>query len=268
MPKIKLNEDEFYYEIYGKGEPLVLVAGFSADHFIWTPIVKSLAEDYQIIFLDNRGVGQSDAPNYPYTVDMMTEDTINLCTNLGLKSAHFLGNSMGGAIVQTIGYKYPQMVKSLLLSNTFIKSNKRLNLQFESYLELRKAKAPISSILKSVIAGVYSLDFLNRDGIAEQLITMMLNNPHPISDEVYANQMHAVITFDSSKWLHKVSSSVMIIYSNDDPLIDLNSSEAILQTLPSAENYCFDKVGHLPHIEKPDLFVDVVKQFLKNVSKT
>jgi 3-oxoadipate enol-lactonase len=66
MPKIKINDINMYYEMHGSGEPIVFISGFSCDHTVWEEVAKKLQNNYQIILFDNRGAGQSDAPDQAY----------------------------------------------------------------------------------------------------------------------------------------------------------------------------------------------------------
>lgn len=118
MPKAKINDINLYYEIHGQGEPLVLVAGFSADHLSWECILNYLTPYYKVLIFDNRGAGQTDAPNGLYSIEQMTCDVDALCQYVGFEKAHFIGNSMGGYIVQMMAYRYPSRVKSVVISNS------------------------------------------------------------------------------------------------------------------------------------------------------
>nr|WP_258956523.1 alpha/beta fold hydrolase [Legionella sainthelensi] len=69
MPRIKVNDISMYYERHGQGEPIVFIAGFSADHLAWAAIVEYLKEKYQVILFDNRGIGQTDIPEGLYSID-------------------------------------------------------------------------------------------------------------------------------------------------------------------------------------------------------
>ena len=77
-----------------------------------------LKDKYQVIILDNRGAGQTDVPDGPYTVDQMANDVAALCSALGIHQAHFVGNSMGGFILQTLAFRYPELVKSAIIGNS------------------------------------------------------------------------------------------------------------------------------------------------------
>jgi len=80
MPTVKVNDITKYYEIHGEGEPMVLIAGLNSDHTLYQKvgITPRLAERYQVVAFDNRGVGQTDKPDIPYTIEMMAEDTAGL----------------------------------------------------------------------------------------------------------------------------------------------------------------------------------------------
>ena len=91
MPTVKVNDINMYYEISGDGEPLVLIAGLGTDLTIYEPIIARLSKKYRVVAFDNRGVGRTDKPDIPYTID----DTAGLLRATGIKQAHVLGVSIG-----------------------------------------------------------------------------------------------------------------------------------------------------------------------------
>src|SRR2546430_15090416 len=78
MPKVTVNGIRMFYEETGGGEPLILIMGFGGDHLAWAFQVRALAEHYRVVTFDNRGAGQSDAPEPPYTIRTMADDTAGL----------------------------------------------------------------------------------------------------------------------------------------------------------------------------------------------
>ncbi|NIM92390.1 MAG: alpha/beta hydrolase, partial [Anaerolineales bacterium] len=78
MCKLHVNDIEMYYEIHGKGEPLVLIEGLASDHTAWTPQVEELKTQFRCLIFDNRGMGQTDSPEIEYTTRMFAEDTVRL----------------------------------------------------------------------------------------------------------------------------------------------------------------------------------------------
>src|SRR2546430_15158760 len=87
MPKVTVNGIRMFYEETGGGEPLILIMGFGGDHLAWAFQVRALAEHYRVVTFDNRGAGQSDAPEPPYTIRTMADDTAGVFTPPGVAPA-------------------------------------------------------------------------------------------------------------------------------------------------------------------------------------
>jgi 3-oxoadipate enol-lactonase len=118
MPKVTSNGIELYYEVYGEGQPLVLISGLGYSGWQWHKMVPFLAEHFQVITFDNRGVGQSDKPAGPYTAQMLAADTAGLLDVLGIEKVIVMGHSMGGFIAQAMALDFPQKVTKLILCST------------------------------------------------------------------------------------------------------------------------------------------------------
>ena len=104
------------YKIYGHGEPLIMIMGFSGTMDFWDArVIKKLAEHYQVIVFDNRGMGlTSDSPK-EYTIKLFADDTAGLMKAIKIKRAHILGWSMGTNIAQELVLDYPEMTDKLIL---------------------------------------------------------------------------------------------------------------------------------------------------------
>ena len=259
MPKTQINNINIYYEIHGQGEPLIMVAGFSGDHTAFQPIVQEYAKHYQVILFDNRGIGQSDVPDHPYTINIMAQDTIELLNFLKIDSAHFLGHSMGGCIVQTIAQQHPTRVKSAILINSFPYANMRLRLYGEVRLKLIKANAPTDSIVKFVSMLCWSDKYLTQPGIIEEFVQAGF---FPMTLKGYKHQLNALLTFDSREWLHKIIAPCLIINGDDDLIVSVAQAEEMANAIPNAEYTCLHNVGHTAFVEQPEKFNQLVLGFL------
>ncbi len=101
---------KIHYIVEGQGTPVVLVHGFSASaQSNFGGIIKTLAADYQVVALDNRGHGQSDKPHDPAQYGLkMNEDVLRLMDELNIKKAHIVGYSMGGFMVNKLLVDHPE----------------------------------------------------------------------------------------------------------------------------------------------------------------
>ena len=79
----------------GAGEPVLLIMGFGGDHPAWAFQMGALSARHRVIAFDNRGVGQTDAPDHAYTTRMMPAGALGLMDALRLDRAHVIGVSMG-----------------------------------------------------------------------------------------------------------------------------------------------------------------------------
>lgn len=121
MPKARVKDIEMYYEVHGRGTPLVHIGGLAGDARAWIRQVEYLAKHFQVLCFDNRGTGRTSCPDTPYSTRMFAEDTVGLMDALGIKRAHLYGISMGGCIVQEIAINHPARTLSLVINGSFAK---------------------------------------------------------------------------------------------------------------------------------------------------
>jgi 3-oxoadipate enol-lactonase len=84
MPKVRVNDIEMYYEIHGKGTPLVHIGGLAGDARTWMRQIEHLAQDFQVLCFDNRGTGRTDCPDRPYSTKLFADDTVGLMDEVGI----------------------------------------------------------------------------------------------------------------------------------------------------------------------------------------
>jgi len=102
MPVVRIGDIKMYYEVHGDGEPLVLIHGLGLDSSWWTNQIPVFSQKYRAIVFDNRGVGQTESPDSPYSTEMMADDTVALLKALSVTDAHILGFSMGGRLLNRL----------------------------------------------------------------------------------------------------------------------------------------------------------------------
>ncbi len=101
----------------GKRPPLVLAHGFSDDGLCWTPVAERLAADYDVIMMDARGHGRSDAPKRGYGPAEHAGDLAGVIAGLGLERPAVLGHSMGATTALALAGLHPGLVRAILLED-------------------------------------------------------------------------------------------------------------------------------------------------------
>ncbi len=106
-----------YTRTGGAKPPLVLAHGFSDDGLCWTPVAEALAPDYDVIMVDARGHGRSDAPEHGYAPSGHAADLAGAIGALGLQRPALLGHSMGAATALALAGTHPDVVGAILLED-------------------------------------------------------------------------------------------------------------------------------------------------------
>jgi pimeloyl-ACP methyl ester carboxylesterase len=118
MPTVHVNGVKLYYETYGQGEALLLIAGIGYGTWLWAKQIPELSKYFSVIAFDNRGVGRSDKPDIEYTISLLASDAYELLRALNVERAHILGISLGGFIAQQLALDHPEIVNKLILCST------------------------------------------------------------------------------------------------------------------------------------------------------
>lgn len=119
MPFIPVRDIQIYYEVQGNGPKLLAVSGSGGDLRHRPNVFDSpLAKHFEILAYDQRGLGQTDAPDQPYTMADYAEDAAALLAALGWQKCFVMGTSFGGMVAQEFTIRYPEMVSRLVLACT------------------------------------------------------------------------------------------------------------------------------------------------------
>lgn len=121
MNNLRLRVDGkcYHLAISGRGDPILLLHGFSGDNSNWDAARRALQRTHQVIALDILGHGASDTPASvsDYGMDRVARDIIDVLMQLALDRAHLLGYSMGGRLALYLALHYPDHFTSLILES-------------------------------------------------------------------------------------------------------------------------------------------------------
>lgn len=248
-----------YYESQGVGDPVFLVIGFGQDTSAWQ-FVAPMLENRQVVVMDNRGCGQSPHPVEPFSLEDLADDVSALADELRLHAIDMVGQSMGGAIVQTVALRRPDLVNRIVLVNSFSKVATAQGYAFESLGRLLEHGASLEDVVRSLCPWVYSSEFLAPPGTMEAIVAAaQAAPPQPVHS--YFNQMNALRAFDSTSWLTEIGEQTLVIAGDQDLIVPLPQSRELARRLPNAELEVITS-GHGSHIEKPAEVAAAIQHFL------
>jgi pimeloyl-ACP methyl ester carboxylesterase len=268
IQRAQVGEIELAYQTFGRPEdpPILLVMGLGGQMHYWPDaLCASLADrGHWVVRYDNRDVGLSthlsDAEpvdlqalmmgaggSVPYGLEALAGDAVGLVEALGLPSAHLVGISLGGMIVQLAAIEHPERVRSLvsIASTTGDRS--------------------VGASKPDALAALFAPPPTEREALAQRAVELsrIIGSPGYPRDEEWlrerariafdrsydppgtARQTAAVMTaFDRTERLGGVSVPALVIHGTDDPLVDVSGGRATADAIPGAELLLIKGMGH------------------------
>ena len=256
-----------HYEVLGRASaPAVLmIQGLGADKHGWDMQRLVLATRYRVVALDNRGAGRSDKPFGTYTLEQMAADAIAVLDAVGIERAHVVGASMGGAISQIVGLKYPDRVISLTLACTACRNHpwRRELLQGWATTANERGMGAMAAEAARWVIGPRSFRRL--------LPTFGWLGPLAMGRTAHAfvAQVKAILEVDESvsELLETVDIPTLVMVGNQDILTPRGDSEEIADRMPNAELVVISGAAHGFMVEHASTFNRVLLEFLGRVTK-
>jgi proline iminopeptidase len=281
-----VNGKRLWYEIEGKGEPILLIPGGPGNsHTYFHPWFSELARNFQVIYFDAYGRGKSDraelSDQYSFKGDV--EDIEGLRKALGFDKWNILGHSYGGMVAQQYALDYPNSVDKLILMSTFYSgemwqandnsSNYEIRNQYpevwEKVMELRNEGEASSSAehvkAYSVPSGLlYFYDASNAYKVSKD--SLIMNND--VYYRIAGKDADFLISgdigpLDFRAELKNLKMPVLILEGRFDRISIPRFSIKYKDYVPQAEFVMFERSGHDPFIEEPEKTFKVITEFLK-----
>ncbi len=263
-----LDGTRLHFDILGRSNaPAVLmIQGLGADKHGWDMQRIPLALHYRVIAFDNRGAGRSDKPFETYSLEQMADDAIAVLDAAGVERAHVVGASMGGAIAQIIGLKYPQRVISLVLACTACRNHtwRRELLQHWATTATERGMSAMTREAARWVIGPRSFRRL----LPAFSWLGPLGSRRPAHG--FAAQVRAILDVDESvaDQLAQVAAPTLVVVGNQDILTPRGDSEEIADLLPNSELVVISGAAHGLMVEHATTFNRVLIEFLGRVTRS
>lgn len=258
----ELNGTKFTYEMAGAGHPLVFVHAGIADCSMWDEQVQVFAQHYQVIRYDMRGYGQTSLVDGPYA---HYQDLAALFDFLHIQQAHVLGCSLGGTTALDFTLAYPKRVNRLIA----------VACRPEGYAFTSAPPPQLDAMEAAFQAG----DF---EQLAELEVQMWVDGPTRTPNQVDAalrNRVRAMNVIalknealelgepqpldpPAAQRLHEITAPTLVLIGDLDRPVMLSAADFMAQTIPNAHKVVMAGTAHLPSMEKPELFNQIVLDFL------
>src|SRR5215467_2335738 len=246
MPRIQVGEVNLNCDVAGKGEPLLMIMGLGASSAAWDPeLIAELARTFRVITFDNRGTGQSDKPDAPYSIEMFADDAAGLLTKLDVPRAHIFGVSMGGMITQEFGLRHAGRAATLTLGCTTAGGRHSVPPPPESLKVLTAPRegVPPEDIIRRGWPLSFTSEYIrdNRDRLEARIPRLL---EHPTPPFAFQRQFEGTYTLKTWDRLPNLRAPTLVITGAKDVLIPARNSELLAQRIPGAKLHLIANAGH------------------------
>ena len=259
MSFLSLNGNRLYYEVEGKGRPVVFVHDGLCHSEVWDGVWGILQGRFKVIRYDRRGYGKSDAPTEPH---LEMEDLHRLIEHLKLEKVTLVGSSAGGGLCIHYALDYPEKVSSLVLVGAVVTGfdysehfQKRGDVMMRPLLE----DGDVGKCIENWIHDSYLFGH-HSDDAREKFKALIAANPHNLTHDVgftYWPRNPALPRLSEIK-----VPTLLVTAEFDMPDVHAHCG-AIQAGIRNSKRVVIEDAGHLVYMEKPDLFCQIVISFLE-----
>ncbi len=262
MATCSCNGVELYYEVHGQGKPLLLIAGLASDSQSWLTVLSGLSSRYQVIIVDNRGVGRTTPQSIPISIPAMADDCLALIHYLGLGAAHVLGHSMGGFVAQDLAIRHPQCVDRLILAGTSSFCSQRNKALLQDWTEIRESGLALEPWFRYLLYWALSPHFFETPATIDAAVREAVDYPYPQSPAALRGQVRAIVEYDGTARLSGIKAKTLVLAAQDDLLFPPLVCAQLAQHIPGASFANIEGVAHAMAVENPRAFMEKVFDFL------
>jgi pimeloyl-ACP methyl ester carboxylesterase len=238
----------------GSGPPLLFLHGASGAG-TWLPFMQALAARYDVIVPRHPGFDDSDAPEWLDTIHDLAYFYLDVLDALGLEGVHLVGASLGGWIAAELAVRNTSRLASLTLvgaAGIHVSGVKQVDLFLGSdeqrirdfFYDQACAEEMIARLLRPEFEDV---NLKNRTTTAKVAWQPRAYDPH------------------LRKWLHRIDVPTLIFWGANDRVFPMEHAYAWHQSIPGSKAVIIPECGHIPQVEKRDIFVAELTDFIDGI---
>lgn len=246
--KIKINNLDTYFEVYGKGKNVLILHGWGDSSQSWQRTAEYLAVQNRVFILDLPGFGNSEKPPNNWNTTSYVNFVENFIKSLEIDEIILLGHSFGGKIASGYAGKYPKTVKKLILvaAQGLEKKSFQTKIKIAFYKLLKKGVEILglgkSKHYQNLLSKFGSPDYQN----AGRMRRIMVN---VVNDEIESQ-------------LGKIKAPTMIVWGDKDEQLSLKTSKEFKKKISNSFIKIVWGASHFPQLEDPKTFHALLFQFI------
>ena len=260
MERLRSDDAEIFYEIRGKGPPVVLLHPFPCHHEFWNPIAGALESRYRLILPDLRGHGESEIGEGPALMQKHAGDLARVLDAAGIGRAAFIGCSIGGYILFEFWRRFRARVSSFALCDTRPQADTaeaRANRLQAAAAVLEQGTGPFLETMIPKLMGRTTVS--TRPDLVDGARAMMRKMS---AEDISLVQRGMAERPDSVGDLKTINVPAVIVIGQEDLLSTVADGEMIQRNIAGSQLKVIPKAGHYAPWEQAEAVGLVLRQFL------
>jgi pimeloyl-ACP methyl ester carboxylesterase len=258
MPIVRIDGKQINYWTGRRGlvegrETVLFVHGAGGGQYTWSFQKGFFEKEFNPMIIELPGHGESEGEG-EQEIGRYAEHVYGFLKALGLEKVFLVGHSMGGAIVQTLGLTYPEMVKGIVLVGTGAKL-KVLPLILDGIKD--NFKETVQKINQFAYSQKVPADLI------EKGVSLMLQ----CRPEVLYGDFLACDRFDLMNEVEKIDLPALIVCGDDDQLTPVKYSQFLYSRIKGSRLEVLPNGGHMVMMESPHEFNEKIKEFIEGLTK-
>ncbi len=256
---------DIYYQIDGKGKPIILLNGIMMTTVSWEIIIEPLKNMNQIIRLDLLDQGKSARQTKSYTLYDQADVVYELIKYLDLKEVNLVGISYGGYTALTLASKYPDLVDRMIIFNSAADVDHRDAPMFKDFMRVADLGDPHAFYL-TTIPIFYGTTFSNSQVKWMQEREALL--VEFFKDAEYRQSVkrlsESCLSYNIKSEIHKIKAATLIVNGAEDYVFPYPKQQFIHENVKDSILVSMAKTGHVPIYENTALYVSLIYGFINN----
>jgi 3-oxoadipate enol-lactonase len=244
MPRTDANGVSLYYELVGKGKRLLCISGTGSDlRQAPRPTDGPLSDNFEVLAYDQRGLGQSSVPEWPYAMKDFADDAAALLDAVGWDDCLVIGISFGGMVAQEVAIRHPSRARRLVLACTSAGGAGGASYPLHKLAEMVPAQR--SALRMELIDTRWDEAWrqANPEMVALLGARMGLDGPEGEAVPGLTNQLAARAEHDTAGRLGSITCPTLVCGGRFDGIAPPANSEFLARAIPGARLEMFDG-GH------------------------
>lgn len=257
------KDAEIYYEVHGRGTPVLLSAGMGGSGSFWTPQLEALAARHQVILYDHVGTGRSSASHR--SIAGMADDIAGVLDDANVDSAHVVGHAIGGIVGIELALRHPKRLRSLTVVNGWGRADPFLRRCFEIRKALLNQSGP-KAYVRAQPLFLYPPQWISEniahlDAEEEKILK------HFPSVETMNERIDMFLAFEGGRRFREINVPTLLSCAKDDALVPAYLTRELAAAIPSARVHETDWGAHAFSVVTPGVFNDTLLDFVKAVDR-